>query len=123
MSYASLLTHRLAIVTPTIPDPDDVDAYGDQMRGVDEVVQVRGLVQPRSAKEAASTLNAGAELSTHVIFLLPQRIGQGAYIRDDPDTGRRFEITGVRSLEFGTVPHLEVDALLVGSTEGPGLGS
>jgi hypothetical protein len=26
---------------------------------------------------------------------------------------------GIRSFEFGSVPHLEVDAKLVGSTEGP----
>ncbi len=119
MSFAGLLTHRLAICTPTIPDPTDVDEYGDQVRGPEDVVYVNGLVQPRRAREQASTLEAGAEVTTHVIFLLPARIGQGAYIRDEPDTGRRFEISGVRSYEFGTVPHLEVDALLVGSTEGP----
>ncbi len=118
-----MLVHRLAICTPTIPDPTDVDDYGDQQRGAEAVVVVQGLVQPRSAKEAPQTLEAGVELTTHVIFLLPRNIEGGSYIRDEPDTGRRFEIHGVRSHEYGTVPHLEVDALLVGSTEGPGIGS
>lgn len=127
MSFASLLTHPLAIVTPSIPDPDDVDEDFKAARGPDEVVLVNGLIQPKTSagsdREVEASHQAGVEISTHTIFLLPRQIGQGAWIRDHPDRGRRFDITGIRSLEFGTVPHLEVDAKLVGSTEGPGVGS
>lgn len=127
MSFASLLTHPLAIVTPTRPDPGDVDERGHAELGPDAVVLVNGLVQPKtysgSATEAEASHQAGVELSTHTVFLLPRSIGAGAWIRDHPDRGRRFDITGIRSYEFGTVPHLEVDVKLVGSTEGPGAGS
>jgi hypothetical protein len=121
VSYASLLTHSLALIAPTTPDPDDVDEYGHPLPGTPETTLIRGLVQPRKATEALDVSQAGAELSTHVIFLLPQVIPPGAYIRDEPDAGRRFDITGVRSHEYGTVPHLEVDVKLVGSTEGPSM--
>lgn len=124
MSFASLLTHSLALVTPTQPDPDDVDGYGEPLPGPDIVVLMNGLVQPKTAKEMAHTLEQGTEISTHVVFLLPMEIEVGSYIRDQPDTGRRFQVRGVRSFEYGQQsPHLEVDVFLVGSTEGPGVGS
>jgi hypothetical protein len=119
MSYAARLIHRLAIVTPTAPDPDDLDDYGHAIEGEPEVSVVRGLVQPKTAREIALVSQAGAELSDHTIFLLHQRLSASAYIRDEPDNHRRFDITGIRSFEFGRSPHLEVDARLVGSTEGP----
>ena len=127
MSFASLLTHPLAIVTPSRPDPDDVDERGHALPGPDAVVLVNGLIQPKtgvnSAVEAVASHQAGVEISTHTVFLLPRSIEAGAYIRDQPDRGRRFDITGIRSYEMGTVPHLEVDVKLIGSTEGPGVGS
>lgn len=119
MSFASLLTHPLAIVTPVTPDPNDVDDYGQPVRGTPTVQAVSGLVQPKTAREAEASHQAGIEFSDHTIFLLPRHIAAGSWIRDDPDAGRRFDIVGVRSFEFGTEPHLEVDARLVGSTEGP----
>lgn len=119
MSFAGLLVHPLAIVTPTVPDPDDVDEYGQPVAGTPNVVTVQGMVQPKSAREIAQTNQAGAEYSDHTIFLLPRHIAAAAYIRDEPDAGRRFDIVGIRSFEFGSAPHLEVDCRLVGSTEGP----
>jgi hypothetical protein len=119
VSFAGLLTHPLAVVTPTVPDPDDLDDRGYPVAGTPTTTLVNGLVQPRTAREIAAFHNAGAEVSTHIIFLQPMALDAAAYIRDEPDTGRRFQVVGVRSLEFGSVPHLEVDATLVGSTEGP----
>ena len=119
MSFTSLLTHPLAIVTPTTPDADSVDGYGQPVAGTPTVELVNGLVQPKTAREIAATSQGGAEYSDHVIFLLPRRVNAAAYIRDEPATDRRFDIVGVRSYEFGSVPHLEVDVKLVGSTEGP----
>lgn len=127
MSFASLLVHPLAIVSPTNAGPPD-DDYGQPVRGTPDVVLVYGMVQPKSAREIALVSQAGAEISDHTIFLQPRRLSNAAYIADaDADGelagGRRFEITGIRSIEFGSAPHLEVDAVLVGSPEGPTVGS
>lgn len=121
MSLGARLIHPLAIVTPFVPDPDVVDEYGHQVEGTPDVIQIRGLVQPKTAREIAAVTQAGAEYSDHTIYLLPRRVSGAGYIRDDPDAGRRFDIVGVRSFEFGRSPHLEVDCKLVGSTEGPGV--
>jgi hypothetical protein len=117
VSFAGLLVHPLAIVTP-VPTASD-DEYGQPVAGTPDVEYVNGMVQPKTAREIAQTNQAGAEFSDHTIFLLPRRIDPAAYIRDDPDAGRRFDIMGIRSFEFGSVPHLELDVKLVGSTEGP----
>lgn len=119
MSYAGLLVHPLAIVTPAIADPDDVDGYGQPIAGTPTTVLVNGMVQPKTAREIALASQGGTEVGDHTIFLLPRKIHAAAYIRDQPDSGRRFDIVGIRSFEFGSVPHLEVDCRLVGSTEGP----
>jgi hypothetical protein len=126
MSFAALLVHSLAIVEPVYEATDD--DYGQPEADDPAVSLVQGMVQPKTAREMALTSQAGAELSDHTIFLLPRRIAAGAWIGDaDTDGvlagGRRFDITGIRSIEFGSVPHLEVDAHLVGSTEGPTVGS
>jgi len=127
LSFASLLVHPLALISPTTPDPDDVDERGHPLPGTPTVTLLNGMVQPKTAQqsafEAQATGQAGAEISTHVIFLLPRQIPPGSWLRDEPDAGRRFDITGVRSFGFGSVPHLEVDVKLVGTTEGPEVGS
>lgn len=134
MSLAARLIHRLILVEPGEGDPediDDLDAYGHAEAGPETETPVFGLVQPRSTNEMVLTSQAGSELSSHVIYLLPRNIASGAYLVDaDVDSptvrrtgGRRFDIEGVRSFEFGRSPHLEVDCNLVGSSEGPGVGS
>ena len=132
MSFAARLVHRLAIVTPAVVgDPEvvaDLDEYGDATAGPDDVVLVRGLVQPRRTEEIAAISQAGLELSDHVIFLEPRNVPQGSYLVDADDvaplaTGRRFDIVGVRSFEYGRSPHLEVDVKLAGRSEGESLGS
>lgn len=119
MSFAGLLVHPLAIVTPVAASPADVDEYGQPVAGEPDVALVSGMVQPKTAREIALVSQAGAEVSDHTIYLLPRPLSAAAHIRDEPDAGRRFEITGIRSFEFGSAPHLEVDVHLVGSTEGP----
>lgn len=119
MSLAGLLVHPLAIVTPTTPNPSTATEWNQPVPGTPETVVVDGLVQPKTAREQALTTQGGAPVSDHVIFMLPRRVSQAAYIRDEPDTGRRFEVVGVRSYEYGTAPHLEIDCRLVGQPEGP----
>lgn len=126
MSLASLLTHRLALVAPVNAGTDD--DYGQPERDAPTVTLAWGMVQPRSGREALHTLDAGAELSDHVIFLLPRQIPAGAWITDADESGilaggRRFDIDAVRSFGFGSAAHLEVDCRLIGSTEGPEVGS
>lgn len=119
MSFASLLVHPLAIVTPAAAAPASDDDYGQPTPGTPGVELVNGMVQPKTAREIAQVNQAGAEYSDHTIYLLPRRIDAAAYIRDEPAAGRRFDIVGIRSFEFGSAPHLEVDVKLIGSSEGP----
>lgn len=120
MSFSSRLIHSLAIVTPS-DTGEDAFGQGDGLGSV--TVLVPGLVQPRSAREMALINEGGPGVSDHVIFLLPQELSQAAYIRFDPDDGRRYEVHGIRSFEYGGSPHLEVDARLVGQPETVGAGS
>jgi hypothetical protein len=119
MSFSSQLVHPLAIVTPVPAEPADVDEYGQPTAGTPVVELVSGMVQPKTARELAQANQAGAEIGDHTIFLLTRRLSNAAWIRDEPDSGRRFDIVGIRSFEFGSAPHLEVDARLVGLPEGP----
>lgn len=128
MSYGSLLVHPLAIVTPgAVGDPAvsaNLDEYGQPIAATPSVVLVQGMVQPRSSKEVLATDSAGPEIGSHVIFLLPRKVSATAYIIDADGSGplaggRRFQIIGIRSYEFGSQPHLEIDARIVGTTEGP----
>lgn len=112
MSFAARLIHKLAVVTPT---PGPADESGHSTEGTPVVEEVNGLVQPRRATEVALLSQAGAPLSDHIVFLAPRALSQSAYIRFNPDDGRRYEIVGIRSFEFGKSPHLEVDSRLVGS--------
>lgn len=119
MSLAGLLVHPLAIVTPVAASPASVDEYGQPVAGTADTDLVAGMVQPKTAREIAQANQAGAEYSDHTIYLLPRHVSAAAFIRDEPDSGRRFDIVGVRSFEFGSNPHLELDVKLIGSTEGP----
>jgi hypothetical protein len=110
MSLRARLVHPLAIVTPTA---GTADAYGHATAGTPTVELVAGLVQPRSAREVELSSQAGAEVSTHVVFLEPRALSPSAWIRFDPDDGRRFDVTGVRDYAFGRTPHLEVDVRMV----------
>jgi hypothetical protein len=131
MSFASLLVHPLAIVTPEPQgnslDVANLDDHGQVIPDDPTVELVRGMVQPRTAKEIAQAASAGAEVAGYTIFLLPRQLSATAYITDADAFGplaggRRFQVTGVRPFEYGTQPHLEVDCELVGTTESAGFG-
>lgn len=122
MSLYDRLIHSLAVVTPMYSGSGD--EYNQPTSGTPVTELVHGLVQPKTAREVALVSQAGAPFSDHTIFLELMPLEQSAYIRDEPDIGRRFDITGIRPFEFGSFPHLEVDVKLVGSAEGPeALGS
>lgn len=111
MAFTGLLEHALAVVTPTF-----VIVGGETVQTGQNVAAVPGLVQPRTAQEVAALSQAGAEVSTHVIFLDPRDIAAGAWISDNPAdvaTGGRYDITGIRRFDYGGSPHLEIDARLV----------
>ena len=116
MAFADLLRHPLAIVrTPMLTDEEDLDEMGHPTAGTTVVTEVRGLVQPKSAREVALISQAGAGLSDHTIYLLPTDLTGADYIRHVPDDGRRYDVTGVRDAA-GQAHHLEVDARLVTGT-------
>lgn len=131
MSFAGRLVHRLAIVTPGSGDPEDaadLSPQGQAEPEPDTVSVVWGLVQPRTTAEVAAISQAGLEMVDHVIFFELRDVPQGSYVLDAPDdnpdySGRRFDVIGVRSFEFGRSPHLEVDCRLFGRSEGPAAGS
>jgi hypothetical protein len=131
VSLAARLIHRVAIVQLLAgdpEDPDDLDDHGHAETTTTVVTVVRALVQPRSVREMESISQAGLELSDHVVFMLPRQIPQDAWLADADESGilaggRRFDVKGVRSFEFGRSPHLEIDVKSAGRTEGPAVGS
>lgn len=112
MSFASLLVHELVIRrTPMDDTLENRDSYGNPVAGTPVETTVRGMVQPKSARELSDYRGAGVEVGTHTIYLAPMDLdGADAitYAGDD------YQITGVRSLAYGSVPHLEVDATRIG---------
>lgn len=106
MSFAGRLIHSLDIVRTPF-DTEDLDDWGQPVPQEPVRVSVKGLVQPKSVKEVALSHQAGAEISSHVIFLpLVDIIAADAIEYAD----ERYEVVGVRRYAFGTAPHLEVDA-------------
>ena len=74
---------------------------------------MRGLVQPRAsgAREVPDTRSAGSEVADHVVFLpiATDLEGADAILHGT----RRFNVTGIRRYDYGTLQHLEVDVRLV----------
>lgn len=119
MSFTSRLIHDLVIEQASFDEgaPDD---RGQPALAVSEV-DVIGLVQPRSTRELPDSRAAGAELSTHVVFMpIDIDLGPADVIRHD---ARRYTVQGIRRFEFGRSPHLEVDANLVTSSTAEAVGS
>ncbi|HEU4571461.1 MAG TPA: hypothetical protein VFR93_02155 [Candidatus Limnocylindrales bacterium] len=117
MALRDRLVHSLAIVTPTTDGTND--EYGQPVEADPVVDLVSGVIQPYTARrtgETPSTINAGAELSDHVVFMERRSVSNAAYIRYEPDDGDRYEIVGVRDYNFGRSPHLEIDVRRVKGT-------
>lgn len=92
-------------------DDGSVDEYGQPTPSAADATAVRGLVQERTAVEQDDSRSAGSEVATHVIFL-----PLGTDLRGDDAIlygARRFNPTGIRTFNFGRLPHLEVDAIEV----------
>lgn len=115
MSYTTRLIHDLTLVNPRRDSGLGLDDYGHAEVGLPEETAVRGLVQPKDAREIALMSQAGAEISDHTVFLSPMDIPTGAWIRDAD--GNRLDIRGVRRFAYGHSPHLEVDAQMITSDE------
>jgi hypothetical protein len=111
VSFASRLIHRLTITAVTYStDPSLDDEFGQPSPST-SIVDVRGLVQPKTAQEMADSRSAGTEVGDFTVFLAPMDLASDASITY---SGDRYAIRGIRSFDFGTSPHLEVDAQRVG---------
>lgn len=114
MAFADRLIHEIVVIRTDLDDEVSArDDYG-QPTVIDTVrTEVRGLVQPLGAREVAATHDAGTEITDHRIFMAPMDLLASDAIEYG---GRLYEIQGIRRFEFGSSPHLEVDARLVGRT-------
>lgn len=112
MSVADKLIHSIEVWHPTF-DENDRDELGQPAvsYGDEPVAEVNGLVDPKSAREIRLLSEAGAAIADHTIhLLLPLELGERDRL-DRVDGGRQsFEIVGIRRFDFGSFPHLEVDA-------------
>lgn len=107
---ARMLIHSLVIERVTNGTADDYNMPAQTWAALGE--PVRGLVQPRNARELAQLSQGGPVASDHVIYLLPTDVREADRVRFDPDDGRRYQIMGVRDAA-GIGHHLEVDATMV----------
>lgn len=115
MSFADRLIHSLLIVrhTPTLDvDGNPVLDENGMPTTTDSTTAVKGLVQPKDAREVALISQGGATVTDHTIYLLPTDVTAADLITFDPDDGRQYQIIGVRD-EAGIGHHLAVDARMV----------
>lgn len=118
MSFENRLIHALTHVA-SVPTAVD-DEYGQPTPGTPVATSVRGLVQPKSTREIADTRSAGVAVGDHTIFLAPMTLSAADHFLYGDD---RLEIIGIRSYEFGSTPHLEVDARRITSSPAEDEGS
>lgn len=116
MSFADRLIHSLLIVhRAQVLDVDGnpvLDENG-MPTTTETTTAVKGLVQPKSAREVALISQAGANVSDHTIYMLPAAVTSQDVIRyDDEDDGRQYNVIGVRDAA-GIGHHLEIDAEMV----------
>lgn len=121
MSLRGLLRHQLAIVTPGVPDMNNLDESGFPITGAPTFIVVKGLVQPRDAREVKSPLEEGVSISDFLIFLEMMELSAASYITFADDNGplagaARYQINGIMPFAYGRDPHLEVLATLLGPT-------
>lgn len=115
MSFDSQLIHSLVIerATEGVAAPGTPEAdYNQPTETYAALATIKGLIQPKTAREVAQFNQAGAVVSTHTVYLRPTDLKAADRIRFDPDDGRRFEIDGIRDAA-GRGHHLQADARLV----------
>lgn len=110
---STMFVHDLVIERVAHTGSDD--EYGQPAASSASQVAVRGLVQPRTAREIDDSRSAGGALADHIIFL-PN--GTGVDTTDSVVFGEsRYEIVGIRPFEYGGLAHVEVDARRIGTVE------
>jgi hypothetical protein len=108
------LVHRLSIERPVSSGEDE---YGHAILSYEALDQVDGLIQPKSAREVANLLQAGAVVGEYTVFLFRRDLTEADRLRDvttEPD-GPVYQITGIRDFAFGKLAHLQVDAHRIGA--------
>lgn len=110
MSFDNRLVHDLVIERST---DGAVDDYNQPTVSWATLASVKGLVQPKSAREVAQLNQAGATVSTYTIYLRPTEIqpSDRVTIAAGPMAGT-YEIDGIRNAS-GINHHLEADARMV----------
>jgi len=104
VSFDSRLRHTLVIKRATAGGT--VDDYGQPVVAETTVASVKGLVQPRSAREVALASQAGAAIGTYVGYMRPLA---GLTARDWIEVdGVRYDVLGV-SDAAGIGHHLELN--------------
>lgn len=84
----------------------DEDEYGQPVVVPTTVATVRGLIQPKSAREVALTSEAGVVQSDHLGFMAPlSGLTTGDWLERD---GRRYDIVAIADAA-GLGHHLELD--------------
>lgn len=103
MSLAGLYRHTLTVKRAT--PGGTVDAYGQPVTATTTVATVRGLVQPRSAREVALASQAGAAIGDHAAYIDPLAgIDTQCWVEVD---GHRYDIVSVADAA-GRGHHLEI---------------
>jgi len=108
MSFDDRLLHQLVIRRNVATGA--LDDYGQPVMAETTVVTVRGLIQPRSAREVALASQAGAAIGSHVGYLRPLA---GLTTHDWIEHGgQRYDIVSVPDAA-GLGHHLELGLVAV----------
>lgn len=118
------LIHSLTIERPTF-DEDNPDERGQPAATYTVLAEIRGLVQPKTARELALISDAGLALADVTIHILPRDleasdriIRDAAYSAGSLVAGTVYEIAGIRRFDYGRLRHLEIDARTIESPSG-----
>lgn len=127
MGFGERLIHDLVIERPEhllFGGEEDLDDYGQPEREFVTLAAVKGLPQPKGAREKALLSQAGVATSDYTVYLFPTDLTNADRIRhtaascevgvgDLPDA--IFELTGEPRNAAGIGHHLECDVRFVRS--------
>ena len=110
MSFDARMIHTIVIERP---NDGAVNEYNDITTTYVELATVKGLVQPKRAREIAQLNEAGAVASTYTIYMRPTEVQPSDRLRvDDGAMAGTYEIDSVRNAA-GLDHHFEIDARMV----------